>query len=399
MNMMPSQSAAPRGSEPFLQSISELKDLIVASAEEMETIRRLPEPVVSALLAKQFYRMLLPTDLKGVGLNLLDFMEVIESLAAIDASTAWCIGQTSGCSLIAAYLPEQGAKDIFVDDPRGVLAWGPGPGIRATIVRGGYRVTGEVTFLSGGLDASWIGCICPIFNEEGAPLRDDQGSPITRHMLFRATEGQFNDVWHVMGLKGTGSNAFRVTDVFVPQHHSASRDNQADRRNSSPNYSFPVVSMFAASFSCIALGVARAMLTDLIELARTKTPRGLPHPMAASPAVQSKIARCEARLASARQYLFATVGEAWRNAGPDSLIDLDRRVKIRLAASHAMAQATSVVDEVYHAAGATSVFASNGFERKFRDMHAITQQVQAREAHFETVGSYLLGGHFDTAFL
>jgi hypothetical protein len=56
-----------------------------------------------------------------------------------------------------------------------------------------------------------------------------------------------------------------------------------------------------------------------------------------------------------------------------------------------------VVDAVYHAAGATAIFVSQPFERRFRDVHSVTQQIQGRQAHFEAVGRVLLG--FDPAGL
>jgi indole-3-acetate monooxygenase len=36
------------------------------------------------------------------------------------------------------------------------------------------------------------------------------------------------------------------------------------------------------------------------------------------------------------------------------------------------------------------VFAKNPFERRFRDMHTIAQQIQAREAHYEDAGRAIL---------
>jgi len=45
----------------------------------------------------------------------------------------------------------------------------------------------------------------------------------------------------------------------------------------------------------------------------------------------------------------------------------------------------------HHAGGATSIFIESPFDRGFRDMHAVTQQLQGRQAHFETVGQFLLG--------
>jgi hypothetical protein len=50
----------------------------------------------------------------------------------------------------------------------------------------------------------------------------------------------------------------------------------------------------------------------------------------------------------------------------------------------------------YHAAGSTAIFEENPFERRFRDIHTVSQQVQGRQEHFETVGQYLLGLDPDT---
>jgi Acyl-CoA dehydrogenase, C-terminal domain len=45
----------------------------------------------------------------------------------------------------------------------------------------------------------------------------------------------------------------------------------------------------------------------------------------------------------------------------------------------------------YHAAGATAIFESNPFERRFRDAHAVSQQVQSHFSVFEATGRYFLG--------
>jgi hypothetical protein len=66
-------------------------------------------------------------------------------------------------------------------------------------------------------------------------------------------------------------------------------------------------------------------------------------------------------------------------------------MRIRLAATFATHQARDVVDAAYNEAGATAIFEANPFERRFRDIHAVSQQVQARASHFETVGAHLLG--------
>jgi hypothetical protein len=61
-----------------------------------------------------------------------------------------------------------------------------------------------------------------------------------------------------------------------------------------------------------------------------------------------------------------------------------------LAATWTIHQSASIVDAAYHMAGATAVFSANKFERRFRDMHAIAQQIQARDTHYEDVGRSIL---------
>ena len=77
-------------------------------------------------------------------------------------------------------------------------------------------------------------------------------------------------------------------------------------------------------------------------------------------------------------------------------ITLDQRMTIRLASTFAIHQSMNVVDMAYHAAGSTAIFEENPFERRFRDIHTVSQQLQGRQEHFETVGQYLLGLDPDT---
>ena len=74
-------------------------------------------------------------------------------------------------------------------------------------------------------------------------------------------------------------------------------------------------------------------------------------------------------------------------------------MRIRLATTSATHQAVEVVDTLYHAAGSSAIFEDRPFERRFRDVHAVAQQVQGRQAHFETVGQFLLGLEPDQSFL
>ncbi len=385
-------------SDAYLDRIRRLAPQFEALGDEIERERRLPHPLLDALFEAGLFRLLLPRALGGAELDPVGFVRVIEAVARLDASTAWVLCQTAGCSMVAAYLPPDVAREIFADDPRGVLAWGPGPDARAVAVEGGYRVTGTWSFASGGRHATWLGGQCPILDADGSP-RLRNGTPETRTLLFPTTSARWIDVWHVIGLRGTGSDAFTVTDLFVPQAYSVARDDPSERRLAGPLYCFPTGSLYASGFAGVALGIARATLDAFVELARDKTPRGSTRALRESAVVQSQLAQAEARIGAARAYLLGSLDEIWREVGRVGSLSLTQRVRIRLAATYAIHQAKEAADVAYHAAGATAVFTSSAFERRFRDLHTVTQQLQGRLAHFETVGRFLLGLDIDTAFV
>jgi indole-3-acetate monooxygenase len=381
-----------------LERARELAPDVAAAADEIERQRRLPAPLVAALHAAGLFRMLLPRSLGGSELDPPTFVQVTEALARADASTAWVICQTNGCSMTAAYLQPEVAREIFGGEPAGVLAWGPPTASQAVVAEGGYRLSGTFNFASGSRHATWLGGQAPIVQADGTP-RLRNGGPERRTLLFPAASATMNDVWHVIGLRGTGSDSFTVTDLFVPHAHSFARDNPTERRYQAPLYCFPQGSLYASGFAGVAMGIARSLLEDFLALARDKTPRGYSRTLRESGVTQSRVAEAHARLGAARAYLLSSLGEIWRAVGRSGTLELEQRVTIRLAASHAIQQAREVADFAYHAAGGTAVFTSQAFERRFRDIHTVSQQLQGRDDHFETVGKFLLGLPTDTTFL
>src|SRR6516164_9308251 len=372
----------------YLQRARELAPELTAAADEIERRRELPEAVVDALVERGLFRLLLPRSLGGAELLPAAFVPVIEEIAKADASTAWCLNQASGCSMTAAYLDPAAAREIF-GGPRGILAWGPGPGT-ARIVNGGYRVTASWSFASGSHNATWLGCHVPVVEADGTPRLNPNGSPVIRTMLFPKSNARMTDIWHVIGLKGTGSDRFSVEDLFVPERHTASRDDEA-RREEGLLYRFSSLQLYAAGFAGVAMGIARSTLDAFVGLAHDKVPFRSARTLRDNQLIQSQVAQAEARLSAARASLLRSLREITTEIARVGHITLDQRMTVRLASTFAIHQSLQVVDTAYHVAGSTAIFEENPFERRFRDIHTVSQQLQGRQEHFETVGQHLLG--------
>src|SRR5580700_4497337 len=181
--MLNPTSADLAGDRHTIARAEAVRPAVAAASGEIERDRLLPPALLDKLHEAELFRLLLPRSSNGIETDPVTFFHVIETVASADASTAWCLGQAGGCAMSAAYLDLPVAHAIFGNDPRAVLAWGPGPRVKAIECEGGYKVTGVWSFASGGRHATWLGAHCPIYSPDGMPKRDANREQIERTML------------------------------------------------------------------------------------------------------------------------------------------------------------------------------------------------------------------------
>jgi len=373
----------------FLDRAKRLKPLIESAADEIERRRDLSPELFAALREQDMFRLVQPAEYGGVELDPPSLVQVIEEIARHDASTAWCIGQTNICALTAAYLAPDVVREIF-GTGTGVLAWGPGPG-QASVVPGGYRVSGQFDFASGSRLATWLGAHVPVIERDGSRRMGPDGKPVTTTMLFPKSAVEVRDTWHTMGLRGTGSDSYVVKDVFVPEAYALERSARVRPRAKGRLYVFTPSTLYASCFAGIALGIARTVMSAFIKDAAGTIPRGGSRKRAENNVIQSHVGLGEARLRAVRTYLIQSIGSIWEGVQERDQLSLDDLVTIRMASTLAIQTAREVVATLYAAAGALAIFNSRPFERRFRDIHTVSQQIQGHAEHFETVGQVLLG--------
>jgi alkylation response protein AidB-like acyl-CoA dehydrogenase len=367
----------------------DLGSAICAAAEEIERARRITEPLLEELHAARLFRMLYPASVGGDEVEPAIYIEAVGELARADGSVGWCVSIANSIGLFAPYLDLEAARTVF-GDMRATCAWGPPNDCRGIAVPGGYRVTGRWDFASGCRHATWMGAHGTVVEPDGSLRLNDAGRPVVRTWLFPVEDAVLLDNWDPIGLRGTASESYTVEDLFVPEEFTGTREDPTLRREPGPLYAFPQQTLYSVGIASVALGIARGMLDAFVELASRKTPRGTGR-LADNAVIQAEVARAEARLGAARCYLIDTVSEIYRRAGPSAPIDVPDRARARLAGSHAITSAVSVADYTYKAAGVDAIFPGSPFERRFRDIHTLSQQIQSRDAHYETVGQVLLG--------
>ncbi|MDP2376165.1 acyl-CoA dehydrogenase family protein [Reyranella sp.] len=367
-----------------------LQPLLDEHGAEMDRRRELTPEVVEALVGQDMLRLLLPESLGGQELHLLEYCKTTEALAWADASVGWFINQSNVSSATsAAAMPSKAAAAVFGDQRDG-LAWGARHSkSRAIRVEGGYRLSGTWSFASGGRHTRWLGAHSAVQNPDGTS-HVRYGRPDDRSFVFLRNDATITDDWHVLGLRGTGSDTYTVEDLFVPDERAPARDALEERREAGPIYTIMSTLLYATGFCGVTLGVARRLFEAYVELARGKHSRASPNAMAVNNAVQREIGLMEARLSAARAFLHEAACQAYEAAAAGKL-DVDLRLRLRLATTFGMNEATDVAIASYRAAGTTAILNSGPFERRFRDAMSCSQHLQAMMPHVEMVGRHIIG--------
>jgi alkylation response protein AidB-like acyl-CoA dehydrogenase len=158
-----------------------------------------------------------------------------------------------------------------------------------------------------------------------------------------------------------------------------------------PLYQMPVLSQVAPAIAIVAVGIARAALDEVAELASSKTPSMSTASLAEKPVTQVELARAEGALGAARSFLYDTVDDIWQTVLAGDEPTMRQRSLCRIASSQATETAARVARTVSTLAGGTSVYNSSSLQRHARDTDVITHHFSQSPQVWEDAGRTLLG--------
>jgi alkylation response protein AidB-like acyl-CoA dehydrogenase len=364
----------------LLDSITALAPEIAERTDEIDEHRRIPADLVSRLKAAGAFRALIPKSYGGLETRFEDYVYMIQRLAESDASTAWCVNQASVIALTSLWLPDESIRQIWSEPETSVAN---GPPFEATIRSEGdhHVLNGHWGFSSGCQHARWM----------MAAAKSTEGG--YRIAYFNPRDAHFIDNWQVAGLRGTGSFEFQIHNLAVDGAFVADMTNQPTYLSESTL--IPNTLLFATSFACVALGVARSALDDVIALAQGKIPRWSSVKVQDDPDVQRFVGRATARWRAADAYLHRTLETILPAVRASGEVSHQQRSELRMAGTHVIQECAEVVDLAYKISGSTGIYQDQCLQRRFQDMHVITQHVQGREAYFALLGRHQITGNYE----
>ena len=356
-------------------------------APAAEAARRVPDETIEALLELGALHLCTPASVGGLEAHPRVYLDTLITLAEGDASAAWIAMVTSTTGLVAAYVDDDTAREVFA---RPSVACGVfAPFGRGRTDADAAMISGRWAFVSGSPHADWIGLGALIAKP------DDDGMS-HRLAMFPASEVEIHDTWDVAGLCATASHDVSITNARVPERRLADLLGTRPREDG-PLYAFPLFGLLAAGIAGVALGTARAALDALIALATERKPSGSRRTLAERATAQAGVAEAEALLRSARAFLAEAVDDAWMQAVATGALDVRARAGLRLAATHATTTAAAVAEKAYRLGGGGALYRRSPLQRHLRDTQAATQHMMVSPNTLELTGRVLLGLETDAS--
>lgn len=378
------------GDATLLEAARGIAPVIRQHRDEAEHERRLSAPVLAALHEAGLLRMCTPRALGGLETDPVTRALVIEEISGHDSAAGWTLANPLDWAYFCARLPDAGAEEIYRSSTNVLIAAQFGRPMQAVPSEGGYRITGRAPFVSNCQDANWIATTAIVAPADGsaAPVEPE----IVMAYLPRGN-CEIVDTWHVMGMRGTGSNDVAVTDVFVPRARTFPfvPEFTPGSHYQGPLYRFPLIGVVASNLPPLLLAVARQAIDEVTELAQGKVPVTRSTALRERAAAQAKLAQAEGVLRAGRLLLYDTLRETWEATLAGQTISLRQKADLQLAMTHAVSSAVSAVELMYQVAGTSGIYTRSPLERHFRDVQVLRHHAFGAETRYETVGQVYLG--------
>ena len=368
----------------LLDAIARIRPILEADAEDNDAGERLSWPSVVALYREGLLSLKVPRELGGPEVDPQLYLELCDELCYINPSAGWCafINSTSA-ALLGAFLPDAGAERVFPSGRMPIASGALIPRGVATPVEGGWRVSGQWPFASGSAHSSWLLAGFRI-------VRD--GTPGPEHMVMAAAieDVQFVDNWQVMGLKGTGSRDFVVTDHFVAEDMAFDLLT-TDPRKGGPMFWLGRPGFVTPDHAAFALGVARRALDEIAMQAGSYQRGYLTSPIAQRGALQHDLGKCDQQLRAARALCREALDEAWEFCMRHERPDLERQLRLRGACAYATDVACQVTTTAFRYGGGNAIYNDRVLQRCMRDINAAAQHFMVNTSAYDNLGQFRLG--------
>jgi 3-hydroxy-9,10-secoandrosta-1,3,5(10)-triene-9,17-dione monooxygenase len=356
--------------EELVQRAEALVPMLRERADETESLRRVPEATMAVLHEQGLLKYYQPKCYGGYELDWGTHFKIGRAIAKGCSSTAWIVAVVGGHTCYVGRFPKEAQDEVWADGPDVLISTGSVQK-SGTVkkVPGGFQLSGAWGFASGVDHAQW-----------GMVAGRMEGEKEVSQYLFPRKDFTIDDVWHVAGMKGTGTKDIVLNDAFVPEHRvlKMSRFTGAMPPGGEANEHYIYRTEFrpfsGSSLLGPILGTAEGAFADYTAMTRERTGAIFGDKVADNPAVQLRVSESGAELAAAAalaERMYDTLNGRGKKLEP---FTEEERATLMRDRAYVMKLCRQSCERLVTMMGAQGLFNTNPVQRAFRDLHAMATQ-------------------------
>jgi 3-hydroxy-9,10-secoandrosta-1,3,5(10)-triene-9,17-dione monooxygenase len=357
-------------SQSVLDGVRDLLPTFRERADEAERLRVVPEASVKELEETGFFRLLQPKRFDGLESDPIDFYRAVRDIASACGSTGWVSSVLGVHPWQVALFADEAQQAVWGSDTGTRLSSSYAPTGKAVQAEGGFQLSGKWSFSSGCDHCQWVLLGGLVFNAENQVVD-------FRTFMVPRESYQIIDVWHMVGLSGTGSNDIVVDDVFIPEAFTLSMGDTGrcfgpgQEQNTSDLYKLPFHSIFTNTITTPIIGMAVGAYNEHVEMQQKRTRAAyIGEKASLDPFAAVRIARASSEIDAAWALLVNNIREEQDYVSKGEKIPLSTRLKVRRDQVLGSQRALDAIDSLFEASGGRALANGTYLQRAWRDAHA-----------------------------
>jgi alkylation response protein AidB-like acyl-CoA dehydrogenase len=339
------------------------------AAPEAEQMGMLHPEQLKVIYRQSWFKLLAPEIYSGLQITLPNLVRLQEAISWTDGSTGWVVTLCSGAGWFGGFLSPAIAQSIY-KDPQVCLAGSGAASGTAEITENGYVINGTWKYASGAHHATHITANC-IIKKDGETVSDNDGQPLILPFIIDKKDVSLLPAWKYIGMVATGSDAFEIKNLEVPNNRQFKIDSLAAIVDA-PLYRYPFLQLAEATLAVNLSGIALHFIDECEAIfhEKIKQPRLT---NAQKVFLIDELAYIKTAMNAQRKRFYEAVEQSWDAIENNPVVPEDLLAMVSKTSRKLALIAREGVDKLYPLCGLTAASTNTEINRAWRDLHTASQ--------------------------
>ena len=326
---------------------------------------KLTPQLLELIYREQWFKMMVPALYGGQGLDLPAVVHLEEAISWADGSLGWVVTLCSGAGWFGAFIDSLAASEIFKHEQLCVAGSGASSGT-AEVTGKGYLINGTWKYASGVHHATHITVNCVITKNQ-EPLLTATGASLILPFILDHKDVRLLQGCKYIGMIATGSDAYTIDNVFVPQDRCF-RIGPAAAFVQDALYSYPFLQLAEATLAANLSGMAVHFVDLCKPVFEEKALLFAEQSAKKRQMMFDALIENQTRLNTFRTNFYTALTASWNDPQNNHLLQ-----QVSIQSRQLAHTSRKAVDNLYPYCGLMAAATDTEINRVWRDLHTATQ--------------------------